>query len=101
MRDSYCLHRTALRYMKDEVRCSVNGEQLMRRAFHGIGGMPSKRILKYALTCEQEVEDMLEQFADKRRCRTEEEAKEKAAKIIQAHWRERYYKGLPSSFHGK
>ena len=51
-------------FMKDEVKSSVNNEQIMRRAFHGIGGMRSKQIIKYAIMYEEEVDAMLEHYGN-------------------------------------
>ncbi|QDZ19130.1 Rab-GTPase-TBC domain-containing protein [Chloropicon primus] len=54
-------------FMKEEVRSCVNNEQVMRRAFHGIGSMRSKVIIKYAIRYESEVEAMLDLYAQKKR----------------------------------
>ena len=60
-------------FMKDEVKSSVNNEQIMRRAFHGIGGMRSKQIIKYAIMYEEEVDAMLEHYGNAKKSREGEE----------------------------
>ncbi|WZN59786.1 Rab-GTPase-TBC domain-containing protein [Chloropicon roscoffensis] len=53
-------------FLKEEVRCCVNNEQVMRRAFHGIGSMRSSKIIKYAIKGEEEVDAMLEGLRKRR-----------------------------------
>lgn len=77
-------------FVKDEVKAAVNNEQIMRRAFHGIGSMRSKEIIKYAIQYEQEVDNMLEMYSEKRKSRAKKPkiSEAEAASVIQRHYRE-------------